>query len=163
MCPANVSWRYIVTSPVECQLHYVDVIMSADCVSNHQPHDCLLNHLFGRKSKKTSKLRVTGLCVGNSLGPVNSPHKWPVTRKMFPFDDAIMDYLNLCWLIVIGPSVINFSNILIKILKNHIYIPFTRTPVRVSKINAVAHVQLTFQMLTSKIYQSPGATFTYMV
>ena len=22
--------------------------------------------------------------------PVNSPHKWPVTRKMFPFDDAIM-------------------------------------------------------------------------
>ena len=24
--------------------------------------------------------------------PVNSPHKWPVTRKMFPFDDVIMDY-----------------------------------------------------------------------
>ena len=23
-------------------------------------------------------------------GPVNSPHKWPVTRKMFPFDDIIM-------------------------------------------------------------------------
>ena len=23
-------------------------------------------------------------------GPVNSPHKWPVTRKMFPFDDVIM-------------------------------------------------------------------------
>ena len=22
--------------------------------------------------------------------PVNSPHKWPITRKMFPFDDAIM-------------------------------------------------------------------------
>ena len=39
-------------------------------VSNHQPHDCLLNRLFRRRSKKTSKLRVTGLCVGNS--PVNS-------------------------------------------------------------------------------------------
>ena len=37
-----------------------------DCVSNHQPHDCLLNRLFGRRSKKTSKLRVTGLCAGNS-------------------------------------------------------------------------------------------------
>ena len=37
-----------------------------DGVSNHQPHDCLLNRLFGRRSKKTSKLRVTGLCVGNS-------------------------------------------------------------------------------------------------
>ena len=34
--------------------------------SNHQPHDCLLNRLFGCRSKKTSKLRVTGLCVGNS-------------------------------------------------------------------------------------------------
>ena len=58
--------------------------------SNHQPHGCLLNRLFRRKSKKTSKLRVTGLCVGNSPGPVNSPHKGPVTRKMFPFDDVIM-------------------------------------------------------------------------
>ena len=35
-------------------------------VSNHQPHGCLLNRLFRRKSKKTSKLRVTGLCAGNS-------------------------------------------------------------------------------------------------
>ena len=39
-----------------------------DSVSNHQPHDCLLNRLFRRRSKKTSKLRVTGLCMGNSPG-----------------------------------------------------------------------------------------------
>ena len=37
-----------------------------DSVSNHQPHDCLLNHVFRRRSKKTSKLRVTGLYAGNS-------------------------------------------------------------------------------------------------
>ena len=37
-----------------------------DGVSNHQPHHCLLNSLFRCRSKKTSKLRVTGLCVGNS-------------------------------------------------------------------------------------------------
>ena len=37
-----------------------------DCVLNHQPRHCLLNRLFERRSKKTSKLRVTGLCVGNS-------------------------------------------------------------------------------------------------
>ena len=43
--------------------------------------ECLLNRLFRRRSKKTSKLRVTGLCVGNSPGPVNSPHKGPVTRE----------------------------------------------------------------------------------
>ena len=39
-----------------------------DSVSNHQPPGCLLNRLFRRKSKKTSKLRVTGLCAGNSPG-----------------------------------------------------------------------------------------------
>ena len=27
---------------------------------------------------------------GIQRGPVNSPHKWPVTRKMFPFGDVIM-------------------------------------------------------------------------
>ena len=64
-------------------------------VSYHQPHDCLLNRLFGRRSKKTSKLRVTGLCAGNSPGPVNSPHKGPVTRKMFPFADVIMECISL--------------------------------------------------------------------
>ena len=37
-----------------------------DGVSNHQLHDCLLNPLFKRRSKKTSKLCVTGLCEGNS-------------------------------------------------------------------------------------------------
>ena len=37
-----------------------------DCVSYHQPHDCLHNRLFRRRSKKKSKLRVTGLCAGNS-------------------------------------------------------------------------------------------------
>ena len=37
-------------------------------VSNHQPHHCLLNRLFRRRSKKTSKLRVTGLCAVNSPG-----------------------------------------------------------------------------------------------
>ena len=33
-----------------------------DGVSNHQPYDCLLDYLFRRRSKKTSELRVTGLC-----------------------------------------------------------------------------------------------------
>ena len=41
-----------------------------DGVSNRQPHDCLLNGLFRRRSKKSPKLRVTVLCVGNS------PDRW---------------------------------------------------------------------------------------
>ena len=78
-----------------------------DGVSNHQPQDCLLNRLFGRRSKKTSKLRVTGLCAGNSPGPVNFPQKWPVTRKMFPFDDVIMYHIN-CDTTNRDPSIIGF-------------------------------------------------------
>ena len=38
-----------------------------DSVSNHQPHGCLLNRLFRRRSKKTLKLRVTGLCANSLL------------------------------------------------------------------------------------------------
>ena len=37
-----------------------------DGVSNHQPHDCLLDRSFRCKSKQISKLCVTGLCAGNS-------------------------------------------------------------------------------------------------
>ena len=39
-----------------------------DSVSNQQLHDCLPNRLFRRRSKKTWKLRVTGLCARNSPG-----------------------------------------------------------------------------------------------
>ena len=64
-----------------------------DGVSNHQPYDCLLNRLFRRRSTKTSTLRVTGLCAGNSPGTGEFPHKGPVTRKMFPFNDVIISQI----------------------------------------------------------------------
>ena len=42
---------------------------------------------------------------GIHRGPVNSPHKWPVTRKMFPFDDVVMfsspDVIILPWRVAI--------------------------------------------------------------
>ena len=62
-----------------------------DGVSNHQRHHCLFNRLFRRRLKKTSKLRVTGFCAGNS--PVTG--EFPTQRvsnaeKMFPFDDVII-------------------------------------------------------------------------
>ena len=88
---ANISLSYSLNSlvPGRCSYNLESLQWrhnGRDIVSNHQPHDCLLNGLFRRRSKKTSKLRVTGLCAGNS------PHKWPVTRKMFPFDDVIMQH-----------------------------------------------------------------------
>ena len=80
-----------------------------DDVSNHQPYSCLLNRLFRRRSKKTSKLRVTGLCVRNSAGPVTSPHKGPVTRKMFPFDDVIMELVGFLHNNHLIPMVMTFE------------------------------------------------------
>ena len=90
----------MIWNTVTLMWHHCDVSYSLqwhhngrDSVWNHQPHDCLLNRLFRRRSKKTSKLRVTGLwhfVRGIHRGPVNSSHKWPVMWKMFPFDDVII-------------------------------------------------------------------------
>ena len=57
-------------------------------ISNHRCLECLLNGLFRRTSKKTSN--SSGLCGEIHRSPVDFPHKGPVTRKMFPFDDVIM-------------------------------------------------------------------------
>ena len=57
------------SSPVTLQWRH----NGRDDVSNHQRHDCLLKRLFRRRSKKTSKLRVTGLCAGNSPGTGEFP------------------------------------------------------------------------------------------
>ena len=65
-----------------------------DGVSNQRRFDCLLNRLFGRRAKKTSKLRVTGLCEGKPPVTGDFPHKGSVTRKMFPFDNVLMPGFN---------------------------------------------------------------------
>ena len=58
--------------------------------SNHRRLVCLLSRLFRCRSKKISKLCVTGLSGGNSPLTGEFPTQMPVTRKMFPFDDVIM-------------------------------------------------------------------------
>ena len=61
-----------------------------DGVSNHQPHDGLLNRLFRCRSKKTSISASLAFVRGIHRWPVNSQRKGPATRRMFPFDDVIM-------------------------------------------------------------------------
>ena len=61
-----------------------------DSVSNHQPNDCLLIRLFRHRSKKISKLRVTGLYARNSPVTVEFPAQMASIAEMFPFDDVIM-------------------------------------------------------------------------
>ena len=68
-----MSW-FMQNVNVFSQIHCYGVVMyplqwrhnGHDSVSNQQPHHCLLNRLSRRRSKKTSKLRVTDFCVGNS-------------------------------------------------------------------------------------------------
>ena len=59
-------------------------------VSNHQPNNCLLNRLVRGRSKKYQCSASLAFVWRIHWWPVNSPHKWPVTWKIFPFDDVIM-------------------------------------------------------------------------
>ena len=135
MGSANESQRYIVTSSVigwantqndPCNtIHFLQNTHKTiqwrhkgrDGISNHQPHDCFLNCLFRRRSKKTSRLRITGLCVGNSQVAGEFPAQMPSYAKIFchlmtsswditqlaretqifyPFDDIIMRHPIAC-------------------------------------------------------------------
>ena len=51
----------------------------------------------GADQRKHQSSASLAFVRGISRGPVNSPHKWPVTRKMFPFDDVIM---NSRWMVI---------------------------------------------------------------
>ena len=70
--------------------HYNDVIMSA--IASHITsltivYSIVYSDADQRKHQSSASLAFVR---GIPRGPVNSPHKWPVTRKMFPFDDVIM-------------------------------------------------------------------------
>ena len=67
-------WPYLLQLHIHLRLHSLQWRHDGrDNVSNYQPHDCLLNRLFRRRSNKTSKFRVTGLCAGNSPGTGEFP------------------------------------------------------------------------------------------
>ena len=71
-------------------LHYDDVIMTtmaSQITSLTVVYSTIYSDAVQRKHQSSASL---ALCVGNSPRTVNSPHKGPVTRKMFPFDDVIM-------------------------------------------------------------------------
>ena len=71
---------------------------------------CLLNRLFRHRSKKTSKLHVTGLCEGNPPVTVDSPHKGPVIRNINPFDDVIMTSVRIN-IVVKGKKILSCMGI----------------------------------------------------
>ena len=71
-------------------LHYSDVIMTtvaSQITSLTVVYSIVYSDADQRKHQSSVSLAFVR---GIPRGPVNTPHKWPVTRKIFPFDDVIM-------------------------------------------------------------------------
>ena len=71
-------------------IHYYDVIMSSiasQITSLTIVYSTVYSDAEQRKHQRSASLAFVW---GIHRWPVNSPHKGPVTRKMFPFDDVIM-------------------------------------------------------------------------
>ena len=64
-----------------------------------------------RKYQSSASL---ALAQGIHRRPVNSPHKWPVTRKMFPFDDVVMKEFSTQRIMI---GLINISKQLTNLIK----------------------------------------------
>ena len=72
-------------------LHYNGGIMSA-MASQITRLTIVYSAVYsGADQRKHQSSASLAFVRGIHRGPVNSPHKWPVTRKMFPFDDVIMN------------------------------------------------------------------------
>ena len=70
--------------------HYDDVIMTmlaSQITSLTVVYSIVYSGVNQRKHQSSASLAFVRAI---HRGPVNFPHKWPVTRKMFPFDDVIM-------------------------------------------------------------------------
>ena len=79
------------------RFHYYDVIigsMASQIISLTIVFSTVYLDTDQRKHQGSVSLAYVR---GIHRGLVNSPHKWPVTRKMFPFDDVIMKYLDHKW------------------------------------------------------------------
>ena len=75
---------------VDMQSHYGDVVIGA-MVSLITCLTIVKSIVYsGADQRKHQSFASLAFVRGIHRGPVNSPHKWPVTRKMFPFDDVIM-------------------------------------------------------------------------
>ena len=86
--------RLLLINPVP--YHYNDVMMgtvASQITSLTSVYSTVYSDADQRKHQSSASLAFV---QGIHRGPVNSPHKWRVTRKMFPFDDVIMSHHRTC-------------------------------------------------------------------
>ena len=91
-------WKFCVHSIMRYQ-HYNDVIMGAmtyQITSLTIVYSTVYSDADQRKHQSSASLAFVR---GIHRGPVNSPHTWPVTRNIFPFDDVIMWQDNAPWVV----------------------------------------------------------------
>ena len=69
--------------------HYSDVIMGT-VASPITSFTIVYSTVYSGKGERDQSSASLAFVRGIHWWPVNSPHKGPVTRKMFPFDDVIM-------------------------------------------------------------------------
>ena len=74
----------------KCISHYNDVIMGTMAFQITSLTIVYSTVYSGADQSKHQSSASLAFVWGSHRGPVNFPHKWPVTRKMFPFDDVIM-------------------------------------------------------------------------
>ena len=84
--------RYFMTPPLITQCNDVIMgVMASQITSLKIIYWIVYSGAHQRKHQSSASLAFVW---GIHRSPVNSPHKWPVTRKMFPFDDVIMRCLS---------------------------------------------------------------------
>ena len=86
--------------------HYSDVIMGAIAYQITSLPIVYTTVYSGADQRKHQSSASLALVRGIHRRPVNSPHKGPVTRKTFPFDDVIMNYRCLCILHFVVPVIL---------------------------------------------------------
>ena len=88
--PSHGAQAAAAQNPVGRRNHYDDVIMTmlaSQITSLTVVYSIVYSGVNQRKHQSSASLAFVREI---HRGPVNFPHKWPVTRKMFPFDDVIM-------------------------------------------------------------------------
>ena len=78
-------------------MHYNDGIMGAVASQITRLTIVYSTVDSGADQRKHQSSTSLAFVRGIHRGPVNSPHKWPVTRKMVPFDDVIMELVPRRW------------------------------------------------------------------
>ena len=166
-CPRNDKWCYarehcycaalfwVQTDAILCRNMFALQWRHNECtgVSNHLRLDCLFKHLLRHSSKKSSKLCVTGLCGRNSPVTGDSPHKGPVPRKIFPFDDAIICY----WTVRESYIQFNYAGFYILVVGYRHWLVVTKAPLPLCEESSAATVVSDVKYDTSPMMTSSNA------